>query len=69
MPTLKEIGVDVSMSTPYGIGGPKGMSPAIVATLHDALKKGMEDPTFIDTMTQLDVKNHSTSVAPTIAPS
>jgi tripartite-type tricarboxylate transporter receptor subunit TctC len=43
VPTLKEQGVDMVSSSPFGIAGPKGMDPKVVKILHDAFKKGMED--------------------------
>lgn len=46
VPTLKELGYDIVAYSPFGIAGPKGMDPKVVKTLHDAFKKGMEDPAF-----------------------
>ena len=54
IPTAKEQGFDVNASSSYGIGGPKGMDPRIVKTLHDAFRKGLDDPDFIKTMEQYD---------------
>lgn len=45
-PTLKELGYGIVSSSPFGIAGPKGMDPKIVRILHDAFKKGMEDPAY-----------------------
>jgi tripartite-type tricarboxylate transporter receptor subunit TctC len=42
--TLKEAGVDLEVNSPYGVCGPKGMDPAIVKKLHDALKDALFDP-------------------------
>jgi tripartite-type tricarboxylate transporter receptor subunit TctC len=53
-PTLKEVGIDLVMNSPYGIGGPKGMDPAVVKVLHDAFKKGLDEPSNLDAMAQLD---------------
>src|SRR2546421_430916 len=39
VPTLREIGIDMVSNSPFGIGGPKGMDPAVVKALHDAFKK------------------------------
>jgi tripartite-type tricarboxylate transporter receptor subunit TctC len=41
--TLKEAGIDLVVNSPYGIGGPKGMDPAIVKKLHDAFKDALFD--------------------------
>jgi len=54
IPTAKEQGYDVNASSSYGIGGPKGMDPKVVKTLHDAFRKGLDDPDFIRTMEQYD---------------
>src|SRR5262245_17543333 len=47
VPTLSEFGIDVVASSAYGIAGPKGMAPPVVKILHDAFKKGMEQPPFL----------------------
>jgi tripartite-type tricarboxylate transporter receptor subunit TctC len=39
---------------PYGLAGPKGMDPRAVKILHDAFKKGMDDPSFVSTIHTLD---------------
>ena len=44
VPTLREAGYDTVTDSPWGIGGPKGMDPAIVRKLHDAFHKGLQDP-------------------------
>jgi len=46
VPTLKELGYDIVAYSPFGIAGPKGMDPKVVKILHDAFKKGMDDPAF-----------------------
>jgi tripartite-type tricarboxylate transporter receptor subunit TctC len=54
VPTLKEIGIDMVSNSPFGIGGPKGMDPGIIKVLHDAFKKGMEEPSYAAAMSKLD---------------
>jgi len=54
VPTLRETGVDIVSNSPFGIAGPKGMDPAVVKALHDAFKKGMEEPSHIEAMAKLD---------------
>ena len=56
VPTLKEVGIDMVSNSPFGIGGPKGMDPAVVKVLHDAFKKGMEEQSYKDTMLKLDME-------------
>ena len=54
VPTLKELGYDIVSTSPYGIAGPKGMDPKVVKILHDAFRKGMEDPTHMQAMEKFD---------------
>jgi tripartite-type tricarboxylate transporter receptor subunit TctC len=54
VPTLKDVGIDLVSNSPFGIGGPKGMDPAVVKVLHDAFKKGMEEQSYKDSMAKLD---------------
>lgn len=50
VPTVKESGWDTISESPFGIGGPRGMDPAIVRTLHDAFRKTLEDPKVLETL-------------------
>lgn len=54
VPTLRETGVDLVSNSPFGIAGPKGMDPKIVQILHDAFKKGAQEPSYIASMVKLD---------------
>lgn len=54
IPTLQELGYDIVAPSLISIVGPKGLSPQIVETLHQAFKKAMEDPDFIKISRQLD---------------
>lgn len=47
VPTVKESGWDTINESPFGFGGPKGMDPAIVKQLEDALRKANEDPAVL----------------------
>ncbi len=47
VPTVKEQGIDFTMGQWRGLAAPKGTPPEVVKKLHDAFKKGMEDPVFI----------------------
>lgn len=53
-PTLRETGIDLVSNSPFGIAGPKGMDPAVVKILHDAFKKGAEDPSYLEATAKLD---------------
>jgi len=46
VPTVKEQGVDFVMGQWRGLAAPKGTPPDAIKKLHDAFKKGMEDPVF-----------------------
>ncbi len=50
VPTVKESGWDTVSDSPFGIGGPKGMDPGVVRTLHDAFKKTLEDPKLLEAL-------------------
>lgn len=50
VPTVKESGWDTVTESPFGIGGPKGMDPALVKVIHDAFKKTLDDARVIDTL-------------------
>jgi tripartite-type tricarboxylate transporter receptor subunit TctC len=54
VPTLRETGVDLVSNSPFGIAGPKGMDTKVVKILHDAFKKGAEEPSYIESMIKLD---------------
>lgn len=54
-PTLKELGYPFVFDSPFGIAGPKGMDPKIVAKLHDAFKKAIEDPVVQETLAKFDM--------------
>jgi tripartite-type tricarboxylate transporter receptor subunit TctC len=54
VPTLKEIGINLVANSPFGIAGPKGIDPRVVTALHDAFKKGMEEPSYIAEMAKFD---------------
>src|SRR5262245_5617807 len=43
-PTVSELGVDTVSNSPFGLVGPKGMSPQVVKVLHDAFKLAIDDP-------------------------
>lgn len=46
VPTLTELGFPIVATSPYGLGGPRGLAPAVVATLHEAFKRAMFEPAF-----------------------
>jgi tripartite-type tricarboxylate transporter receptor subunit TctC len=54
VPTLRDIGINIVATSPYGIAGPKGMDPKIVKILHDAFKKGLQEQPHLATLARLD---------------
>ncbi len=54
VPTLRDLGYDIVAQSPYGLGGPHGMPDDIVTVLHDAFKKAMFDPQFVEEIGKYD---------------
>lgn len=54
VPTLKELGHGIVATSPYGLCGPRGMSPAVVQILHDALKAALFDPAHLSELARYD---------------
>ena len=61
VPTLKELGHDLVITSPIGVVGPANMPPAVVARLHDALRKAMQDPTYQRLVEQWDQEQQDMS--------
>jgi tripartite-type tricarboxylate transporter receptor subunit TctC len=53
--TLKELGLDIVQNSPFGIGAPRGTPPAVVKRLHDAFKKAMEEPSYVQALARYDM--------------
>ncbi|MGA0612078.1 tripartite tricarboxylate transporter substrate binding protein [Caldimonas sp. KR1-144] len=54
VPTLKELGLPIVQASPYGLGGPRGMNPKLVAKIHDAFKRAMEMPNHVEALAKYD---------------
>lgn len=54
VPTLQDLGYETVSDSPFGIGGPKGMDPALVKRLQDAFKKTVEDPAVLAMLEKFD---------------
>jgi tripartite-type tricarboxylate transporter receptor subunit TctC len=55
VPTLLELGYNITAAPDFmALVGPKGLSPQVVETLHQAFQKSMEDPNFIRIGNQVD---------------
>jgi tripartite-type tricarboxylate transporter receptor subunit TctC len=55
VPTVREQGVEFAMGQWRGLAAPKGTPPEVVKALHDAFKKGMEDPAFTKNAADMSV--------------
>jgi tripartite-type tricarboxylate transporter receptor subunit TctC len=55
VPTLKELGLDIVQASPFGIGAPRGTPPEVIAKLHDAFKKAMEEPSYVQSLARYDM--------------
>ncbi len=53
-PTLRELGFDIVAMSPFGLGGPRGVPNAVRDTLHDAFKRAMFDPAFVQEIAKYD---------------
>ena len=54
-PTLKELGLDMVQTSPFGIGAPKDTPPAVIKRLHDAFKQAMEEPSYTQALGKYDM--------------
>lgn len=54
VPTLKELGYNVVVDAPNGIGAPKGLEPAAAARLREAFKAAAASPEFKAACAKLD---------------
>ena len=52
IPTLRELGYNVAVDSPWGIGGPKGLPSEVVKKVHDAFKQSLEDPAVLKLIEQ-----------------
>lgn len=44
VPTAREVGLDMVVTVPLGIGGPRGVPEPVVNRLHEAFSKAIDDP-------------------------
>ena len=55
VPTLRETGIDLVSTSPYGLAGPKGIDPGIVRVLHDGFKAALHDPAHLAVLERFDM--------------
>jgi tripartite-type tricarboxylate transporter receptor subunit TctC len=56
VPTLKELGLGIVQTSPFGVVAPKGTDPMIVKKLHDGFKKAMEMQNYRDALAKFDME-------------
>jgi tripartite-type tricarboxylate transporter receptor subunit TctC len=54
-PTLKELGLNIVQNSPFGIGAPKGTPAEVVGKLHEAFKKAMDEPSYVQALARYDM--------------
>ena len=54
-PTLRELGINIVQNSPFGIGAPRGTPPELVQRLHDAFKRALEDPSYVQALARFDM--------------
>lgn len=55
VPTLRELGYDMTVTSPYGISGPRGMDEGIVRVLHDAMRDALMTPENAEVRAKFDM--------------
>lgn len=56
VPTLREVGIDIVESTPFGLIGPAGMDPKVVDTIYSAFRKAMHEPEHLKLLQTYDME-------------
>ncbi|MGO4328480.1 tripartite tricarboxylate transporter substrate binding protein [Cupriavidus sp. 2TAF22] len=54
VPTLRDLGIDIVSTGPFGIAGPRDMDPQVVRVLHDAFKSALYEPSTARLLDRLD---------------
>lgn len=54
VPTLKELGLGIVATSPYGLVGPRGVPAPIVQVLHDAFRAALFDPAHVAELAKYD---------------
>ncbi|SAH79492.1 lipoprotein [Bordetella trematum] len=56
VPTLREVGIDMVQTSPWGLAAPKGTPPAVVQRLHDGFRQAMQGKAFQESLTNYDME-------------
>jgi len=54
VPTLRELGHDIVAMSPYGLAGPRGLTPSVLQILHDAFRSALFDPAHVAELAKYD---------------
>ncbi|VTU13185.1 Argininosuccinate lyase [Variovorax sp. SRS16] len=54
VPTMRDLGYQLSIDSPIGLGGPARMPPEVVASIHDAFKFALEQPAMTALLQRAD---------------
>ena len=55
VPTLRDLGINIVQTSPYGLVAPKGTPPDVVKKLHEAFKKALEEKSSVDALAKYDM--------------
>jgi len=55
IPTLKDLGYPYVIESPWGLAGPKGMDPKVVAKIDEAFRKAIAEPAVVETLARFDM--------------
>jgi tripartite-type tricarboxylate transporter receptor subunit TctC len=54
VPTLKELGHGIVATSPWGLGAPRGLPPAVLERLHRAFHAAMHEPIYLAELAKVD---------------
>lgn len=55
VPTLKDVGIDMVQTSPWGLAAPKGTPTHVIKALHDGFHAAMQQPAFLKTLEKFDM--------------
>ena len=55
VPTLRDLGINIVQTAPYGLVAPKGPPPDVGKTLHAAFKKALEEKSSVEALAKYDM--------------
>jgi len=56
VPTLREIGIDMVQTSPWGLAAPKGTPSAVIKQLHDGFRQAMQQKAFQEALITYDME-------------